>query len=310
VRIVEQPTPPPPPQPVTVSAPPEVVDPHQRWSELAMMGQYQGKIPEIAVDNSQNLNNRQLPTNETISVVNETPNFTPGTTGILRRQTAQPMQQIALGATAAATVSVPLIWDNASETQLSDRFALTLTDDLLATDGTVALKAGTVVVATIKGVNSRNYVVQAQAIALISQKNGQIQQQNLPENTILIQGEAQQPLIAQGYFDPGNDIATQDLLVSTLSGIGRIGEVFTEPEVTSTITNTINGVGNSTLISNRERQIWAAVLDGFFNPLAQRIANRSEQQIQELLDRPNLAVIPVGTPVSITVNGLLYLPYK
>ena len=74
-------------------------------------------------------------------------------------------------------------------------------------------------------------MVQATAVALVySDRNGQIKQQPIPEGAILIAGEGGQPLIASGYFDPGNDIAGQDILTAVLSGVGRVGQVFAEPK--------------------------------------------------------------------------------
>ncbi|NES96469.1 MAG: hypothetical protein F6K32_14800 [Desertifilum sp. SIO1I2] len=62
-----------------------------------------------------------------------------GARGILSR-TPQPLTtletlQVALGITAPGTVSVPLLWDEGSGEQLYNRFAITLTEDLSATNG-------------------------------------------------------------------------------------------------------------------------------------------------------------------------------
>jgi hypothetical protein len=138
-------------------------------------------------------------------------------------------------------------------------------------------------------------------------EEGQVQQQSLPEDVVLIQGKQGSPLIAEGHFDPGDEIAKQDLLISVLSGIGRVGEVFTEPERVSTFSNDGDDSSNTTIIRSRDPQVWSAVLDGFFNPLADRMAERSQQQIEELTSRPNLAMIPVGTETSIMINGLINL---
>ncbi|MEG4508554.1 hypothetical protein QUA81_28620, partial [Microcoleus sp. F6_B4] len=100
----------------------------------------------------------------------------PGAKGILNRtpQTAQ----VPLGTTANGVVSVPLLWDEGSGKQLYDKFAVTLTADFTATDGSIAFPAGTVVIAKASTVSKTNRMVQATAVALVySDRNGQIKQQ-------------------------------------------------------------------------------------------------------------------------------------
>ncbi|MEG4911542.1 hypothetical protein [Microcoleus sp. B7-D4] len=234
----------------------------------------------------------------------------PGAKGILNRtpQSSSTSQtaQVPLGTTANGIVSVPLLWDEGSGKQLYDKFAVTLTADFTATDGSIAFPAGTVVIAKANTVSKTNRMVQASAVALVySDRNGQIKQQPIPEGAILIAGEGSGPLIASGYFDPGNDIAGQDILTAVLSGVGRVGQVFAEPKVRSSSSISGRFGGSTTTVESRDPQIWSAVLDGFFSPLAKRMESRSDRATEELLKRPNVAVVNKGTPVSITVNSFL-----
>jgi hypothetical protein len=234
----------------------------------------------------------------------------PGAKGILNRtpQTDSTSQTaiVPLGTTANGIVSVPLLWDEGSGKQQGDKFAVTLTDNVTATDGFIAFPVGTVVIAKASTVSLTNRMVQATAVALVySDRNGQIKQQPIPEGAILIAGEGSGPLIASGYFDPGNDIAGQDILTAVLSGVARVGQVFAEPKVRSS-SSISGGFGSSTTtVESRDPQIWSAVLDGFFSPLAKRMESRSDRATEELLNRPNVAVVNKGTPVSITVNSFL-----
>lgn len=234
----------------------------------------------------------------------------PGAKGILNRtpQSSSTSQtaQVPLGTTANGVVSVPLLWDEGSGKQLYDKFAVTLTADFTATDGSIAFPAGTVVIAKANTVSKTNRMVQATAVALVySDRNGQIKQQPIPEGAILIAGEGGGPLIASGYFDPGSDIAGQDILTAVLSGVGRVGQVFAEPKVRSSSSISGRFGSSTTTVESRDPQIWSAVLDGFFSPLAKRMESRSDRATEELLNRPNVAVVNKGTPVSITVNSFL-----
>src|SRR4028118_1317210 len=199
----------------------------------------------------------------------------PGAKGILNRtpQTDSTSQTatVPLGTTANGIVSVPLLWDEGSGKQQGDKFAVTLTDNVTATDGFVAFPVGTVVIAKASTVSLTNRMVQATAVALVySDRNGQIKQQPIPEGAILIAGEGGRPLIASGYFDPGSDIAGQDILTAVLSGLGRVGQVFAEPKVRSSSNISGRFGGSTTTVESRDPQIWSAVLDGFFSPLAKR----------------------------------------
>src|SRR4028118_1678705 len=234
----------------------------------------------------------------------------PGAKGILNRtpQTNSTSQTaiVPLGTTANGIVSVPLLWDEGSGKQQGDKFAVTLTDNVTATDGFIAFPVGTVVIAKANTVSLTNRMVQATAVALVySDRNGQIKQQPIPEGAILSAGEGGGPLIASGYFDPGNDIAGQDILTAVLSGVGRVGQVFAEPKVRSSSNISGRFGSRTTTVESRDPQIWSAVLDGFFSPLAKRMESRSDRATQELLNRPNVAVVKKGTPVSITVNSFL-----
>ncbi|AFZ10658.1 hypothetical protein Osc7112_6516 (plasmid) [Oscillatoria nigro-viridis PCC 7112] len=234
----------------------------------------------------------------------------PGAKGILNRtpQSSSTSQTaiVPLGTTANGIVSVPLLWDEGSGKQLYDKFAVTLTADFTATDGSIAFPAGTVVIAKANTVSKTNRMVQASAVALVySDRNGQIKQQPIPEGAILIAGEGGRPLIASGYFDPGSDIAGQDILTAVLSGVGRVGQVFAEPKVRSSSSISGRFGSSTTTVESRDPQIWSAVLDGFFSPLAKRMESRSDRATEELLNRPNVAVVNKGTPVSITVNSFL-----
>jgi hypothetical protein len=236
----------------------------------------------------------------------------PGVRGILTRRLSDrvvdrpQIKEVAFGTTAAGVVSTPVIWDEETDknSQIQNRFTITLTEDLLATTGEVALSAGTVIVAEAANVNKKNKLVQATAIAIVYQDDrGKTRQIPLEAGAIIIQGENNTPLIAKGNFDRGGEIAKNDLLIATLSGIGKVGKVFTEPKQTSTFSSGSFGGYNSTTVQNRDPKIWAAVLDGFFSPLSERIAERSDAQIEQSLGSPNVDVIAANTKVSIFVNS-------
>ena len=306
-----RPQPAPRPQPVRVEPKPKV-DPQQRWAQLSNFGQ---GVPMA----SSQLAKNQTPATKTTFVnnvatkssiaVNASNPSSPGSLGILNRQrietNVRDKHQIAYGTTVTAEVSIPLLWDESvsSSQQPNKRFALVLTEDLIASNSRVALEKGSVVVAESNSVNPGNRLVNANAVAIVyTDKQGRIQQRSLPPQKLTILGRQQQPLIAKGHFDRGGNYAKTDLLVSSLSGLGKVGEVFTQPNTTSSVVSGSFGSSVTTTVDNRNREVWSAVLDGFFNPLAERISDRSLRQEVELEKLPNIAVLEVGTEVSIIAN--------
>ncbi len=298
----------PTPRPRPTVQPQPRIDPQQQWNQLANFGQ---GTPLTSSQVAKNQPSTTATFVNNVATKSRTTNIssssTPGIQGILNRQTIEPKNdhQIAYGTIVSASVSIPLLWDESvtSSEQPNKRFALTLTEDLFASNAQIALTKGTVLVAETSSVNPGNRLVNATAVAIISRnQQGRLQQRSIPPQKLAILGKQQEPLIAKGYFDRGGDYARTDLLVSSLSGLGKVGEVFTKPNTSSSVvTNGFNS-SVSTTIDNSNREVWAAALDGFFNPLAERISDRSLRGEKELEKLPNIAVLEVGTEVTVIAN--------
>ncbi|MCC5602451.1 TrbI/VirB10 family protein [Nostoc favosum] len=310
------------------------VDPFQQWSQLASLGESQIGNSKAAETQSEVAVNTQTPTGlkptartsistpedpgiQTVligskSTDSKTDNLTPGMVGILNRTpvattnlNVNETKEVALGTSAPGRIIMPMIWDQGGNNK-SDRFAIELTKPLTATDGTVALPAGTVLVTKTVAVGKKNNLVSASAIALIyPDSQGTVKQETIPAETLLIRGRGQQPLIAKKLNDVGTDIAQQDLLVGLLSSLGKVGSIVNQPRAQSSTVVSSGTFNQSTITSNSNPQIWAAALEGFFSPVSERLSRRSDQAVQELLERPNIQFLPEGTEVSVVVNSFL-----
>ncbi|MEH2062404.1 MAG: hypothetical protein V7K50_09000 [Nostoc sp.] len=310
------------------------VDPFQQWSQLASLGQSQIGNSKAAETQSEVALNTQTPTGlkptarasistpedpgiQTVligskSTDSKTDNLTPGMVGILNRTpvattnlNVNETKEVALGTSATGRIIMPMIWDQGGNNK-SDRFAIELTKPLTATDGTVALPAGTVFITKTVAVGQKNNLVSASAIALIyPDSQGTVKQESIPAEALLIRGRGQQPLIAKKLNDVGTDIAQQDLLVGLLSSLGKVGSIVNQPRTQSSTVVSSGTFNQSTITSNSNPQIWAAALEGFFSPVSERLSRRSDQAVQELLQRPNIQFLPEGTEVSVVVNSFL-----
>jgi hypothetical protein len=315
-------TPPPTIQP-SVEKPESLADTLKQWKQLSSVGELQisNSIQEKTTPSNQNktlkpstsmIEETELQTVllGSRNVDNQT-DLTPGMMGILNRTpvdlinvNSENNKDVALGTSVSAKVIMPMIWDEGGK-NANDRFAVELTKPLKATDGTVAFPAGTVVVAKTTSVSKSN-LVSASAIALVyPNSQGMVKQETIPANTLLIRGENKRPLLAQKLHDAGSDIAKQDLLVGLLSSLGRVGSIVNQPRTQSSTVVSGGSFNQSTVTTNADPQIWAAALEGFFDPLSDRLSRRSDQAVQELLQRPNIQYLPEGMEVSVVVNNFL-----
>ena len=277
------------PQPVLVSSP------KSRQSAAPMQ-----EIPAIAIGAAGSAVNTKV--------------MSPGEAGILNRTTAgentegsTAMREIAIGSSALAKVIVPMIWDEAGQSPTAGRFAVQLTEDVIGTDGAIALPSGTVLITQVENVTRGNRLVSQSVVALVYPDSaGRIQQVPIPPGYLIVRGIDNQPLIADSLFDRGSEIAKADILVGILGSLGRVGEIINRPaqETFSQQSGFFGSTAVKTTTSS-EPNILAAALEGFFTPTAQRLRERSDRNAQELLKRGNVAIVPAGTQVSVFVNAFV-----
>ncbi|MEG4006337.1 TrbI/VirB10 family protein [Microcoleus sp. Pol11C1] len=240
--------------------------------------------------------------------------MSPGEAGILNRTTADEntegstaMREIAIGSSAQAKVIVPMIWDEAGQSPTAGRFAVQLTEDIMATDGAIALPSGTVLITQVENVTRGNRLVSQSVVALVYPDSaGRIQQVPIPPGYLIVRGTDNQPLIADSLFDRGSEIAKADILVGILGSLGRVGEIINRP-AQETFSQQSGFFGSTAVktTTSREPNILAAALEGFFTPTAQRLRERADRNAQELLKRGNVAIVPEGTQVSVFVNAFV-----
>jgi hypothetical protein len=94
-----------------------------------------------------------------------------------------------------------------------------------------------------------------------------------------------------------------DPLVAVLSSLAQVGETINEPE-SQTVTT---GIGFSQTSTQSDPEIWAAALEGAFGITSERLSDRSDQMVEELLSRPNIIVLSPDTEVSVVVNSMVQI---
>lgn len=319
----------------TPQSSPENVDPFVRWNQLATLGQQTTRenallqekqlttaatVESATPSNASVSSNTPTPSTQqpaaipVVSIGNNPNNTseTAGERGILNRTevaedgsgalASSGTMQIQIGTSAQAKVLVPMIWSEEDKSQ--GRFAVELSEDVLSIDNQVALPKGTILITEVDSVSKANMLVKQSVVAVVyPDSSGQIRQQTIPKDSILIRGEDNHPLIARGMQDQGAAIAQQDILVGLLGAAGQAGTVFNQAQTqSSTIISSGGFTSQSTQTTNPRPNILAAAVQGFFQPMSQRLGQRADQTTNELLQRPKVAIVPQGTQISVFFN--------
>ena len=218
-------------------------------------------------------------------------------------------RRVAIGTTVSARVVVPMI--ASQDSQGLGRFVVELTQDVPAMDRSVALPKGTLLITELTNLEKQTHLVNQSAVTIVYKDHlGQPQQQQIPAECLLVRGRGGEPLLAQSNSDPGGVLAKplrrrlagQDLLVSLLSGLGKIGEVVNRPQEDNTII--LDGLSSSQVSrrTTREPDLLAAALEGAFGVAADRLRQRSDKTTEALLSQPNVLVVKQGEEVSVVFN--------
>jgi hypothetical protein len=323
-RIASTLTPAPtPPAPPKASAEPPLkqasspVDSLQQWQTLAGLGSY-GQVTAASAGDEQN-----PPALSRVTGASRTPTRTEG-----RESSPQGLQTPALtpsnvSSTSTANSSVeteesrllegrpyllarvgdkttgvlvsPIIWSGKGTEDW--RFVVALDQPLLSQSGSEVLPAGTNLVFSMTGVQD-NGLVQARVVSAIV---GQMEYP-LPEGSLALMSEEEGPLIARGYFDNGDTIASMDISTALLGALGKVGEILNEPtsEVSSTVSN--GTTSTSTSSTTRNPNLFGALLEGGAKPVLEQIMQRNQQAIQQMEKTDNVWYLQAGSKVQIFVN--------
>ncbi|MEA5621767.1 hypothetical protein [Nostoc sp. UHCC 0251] len=317
-------------QPVVNITPPSPPNPFEEWRRLAKLGSY-GQV--TATDQPSNVAAAPEPANNP-QPQEETPQQeTPAPAPAVSQ--AQPLGQksLAIGTTAKAVLATAIFGettrsgggDETGEGGAKNVFVIRLKEPLKSTDGAIAFPANTEFLAEI-GSLSEQGLLQMNVTKVISQNGGNPTEQSLPNNAMIIRGTQGKPLIANKYPGQSSSIASMDLGLFVLGGLGKAAELInrpdtklvplygnynnnvvnpdgTPPENEGSTTNSNPGfiTGYTTITENR-RNLAAGVAEGGFNSVVPQIAQRNQQAIAQMSQPTNIWFMPAGSTVELYVN--------
>ncbi|SRR5579883_956227 len=210
------------------------------------------------------------------------------------------------GAFANGVLLTPLAKQQTESTRLqakndtSTKYIGELTQDLRDNEGQVALPAGTRLVVEVVEVNSAGSL-SAQVVSIVKDNT----EYPVGPGAIAMLGEAGKPLIAKQFNDQSGKIARNDLKIAITSGAGKVGEILNQSNSSSSVVSSVGGTFSSNVISNTQRNILGAFLQGAGTKLSDSIGRRAETTNQQILARPKVWYVRQGTKVRFVVNRTL-----
>ncbi|MEA5448269.1 hypothetical protein VB780_06805 [Leptolyngbya sp. CCNP1308] len=278
---------PPPRQPVVNMPPPP--PPEVLWSSLAAMGSYgtgTGMEPAFTPGPQEPTPVESLP--PASSALPQQPAADGPTAQLVSDATPASLQieeaailgrtlkRVAPGTTATATLVAPIYWaEDLSREQQSQRTAIALSQPLLADNGTVALDAGTVLVAEVS-VLAGSGMVELSVTDVVTVENGVSKVTPVPLNHLLITGGNGNPLIAKEMRN-GGEVRAAQMQLAALGALGHVGELLNRPLSQQTII----GEGASAVATEYAP---VNIIAGLLSGAAQAVLPIEQQRVTQRID--------------------------
>ncbi|MBW4424627.1 MAG: hypothetical protein KME50_09220 [Nostoc desertorum CM1-VF14] len=305
-------------QPVVNITPPAPPNPFEEWRRLAKLGSY-GQVN--ATNQPNNVAAAPEPAANNPQPQEETP---PPETPAPAVSQEQPLGQksLAVGTSAKAVLATAIFGETTTNSGGGDEtgdgknvFVIKSKEALKSKDGTTVIPANSEFLAEISSINEQG-LLQMNVTKVISQSDGNPTEQSLPNNAIIIRGTQGKPLMAGKFPGQSSSIASMDLGLFVLGGLGKAAELVNRPDTKVVFPTNPNPPANSgdgesnnnsyiaypvTETENR-RNLAAAVVEGGFNSVVPQIAQRNQQAIAQMSQPTNVWFMRAGTTVELYVN--------
>jgi hypothetical protein len=307
---------PPPIRPAVASAPVQTVDPQTAWQQALTTGSY-GQMPDnpstaypdqdteplrtppAVPANATLVASRPQPNREAAVSTLEDSHYQADVNAILSGN-ASDFRTVLPGAMATATLQTPIFWaQDLKAEQQPQRFSIRLNDAIPSANGAIAFPAGTQLIAQVSSISESGMVQLAVTHAVIETPQGG-QVIDLPPETVLITGDEGKPILAELQNSGRGQVARMDVQTALFGALGQVGQLLNRPRNESTTTSPYL---SSTSISNGDTNIVGGILQGAFGSLTQQVQQRHQQEMQDILNRPNLWIVPAGQRLQVFVNN-------
>ncbi|BAY24191.1 hypothetical protein NIES2100_39840 [Calothrix sp. NIES-2100] len=311
-RIVKSPSSQPYSQPAPTSSLPQaiIVNPQtppptpnllQIWQNLAKLGSY----GQMGVSEQSHVNVTPKPQQNNDEGEQQTTNPNPEQTSnqqtaVVSQAVQQSPKSLVVGSHAKAVLATA-VFGETSKSENGDRtnvFVVRLKEPLKAFDGAIAFPANTELLTQLSSVSEQG-LVQLDVVKVILPIQGQLTQRDLPPNALMIRAPQGKPLIANQFPNRGSSIASMDMGLFVLGGLGKAAELSNRSQ-----SQVVTTSGSTTIVNNTnpERNIVAGIFEGGINTVVPQMAQRNQQAISQMTQRTNIWFLSAGTAVEIYVN--------
>ncbi|PMB25011.1 TrbI/VirB10 family protein [Fischerella thermalis] len=305
-------------QPTVQFTPEPTPDPLQEWARLSKLGSYGQVLATATPNNTPNntninrstplaANNPKVPPQ--INNSQSEDNTSEQSTSVVSQAQTKSPKSVRVGTSVKAVLATAVFGETTRSTNNRNNqdnspknvFVVRLQEPLKSIDGEVVLPAKTEFLTEVSSISEQG-LVQLNVVRLVRENNGNLTEQPLTPNAILIRASAGKPLVANQY-KRGTSTAMIDASQFVLGGIGKAAELFnrTESQVTTTATGTV--VTNS----NPRRNLLAGILEGGVRTVVPQITQRNQQAISQAMQRTNIWFLPAGKEVEIYINQTMQL---
>lgn len=209
-------------------------------------------------------------------------------------------KQVPLGTTLSGEVSSSIIWSEGIDPGQS-RGVISLTEPLLASDGSIALEANSSLIVEVTSVNTSGLTYLNAVAVSYEDSQGILKQELLPPGAIVIRGENNGPLVSEQTTDPGGAVLGQDVLIGLMAAGAKGFEELNQPDENTTISDDFV-IRTS---SDRNSSLLNGAAEGVFTASKERLDERSEQIVERELAKVPIYHLEAGEQVTIFVNSFL-----
>ena len=210
-------------------------------------------------------------------------------------------QTIPVGTTVTATVTTPILWPGDGSQVTNSRspdtpkYIVTLDEPLMTSDEQIVFPRAAQLVVTVAPMDTDSGVATLDVLAILRDD----QSYTIPHGQLHIRGKDGNPLVAERFNDPGGSIFSMDAGLFVISGLANLGTILNRPRSSTVINSDFQG---TIATDYDDPNFFGAVLEGGAGALAERLADRNDQTIEDLAERPSTWYLPAGTSVQLFVN--------
>ena len=210
-------------------------------------------------------------------------------------------QTIPVGTTVTATVTTPILWpgDRSQVTNSrspdTPKYIVTLNEPLMTSDERIVLPQAAQLVVTVAPMDTDSGVATLDVLAILRDD----QSYTIPYGHLHIRGKDGNPLVAERFNDPGGSVFSMDAGLFVISGLANLGTILNRPRSSTVINSDFQG---TIATDYDDPNFFGAVLEGGAGALAERLADRNDQAIEDLAEHPSTWYLPAGTSVQLFVN--------